>query len=895
MKNNSVSKVIPHQPVRILLIEDSANDELLIMRELKKGGYDPAYERVETFSAMQKALKKTPWDLILCDYNLPEFKAHEAISFFKNEGIEIPLIIISGTIGEEKAAECMRLGAHDYILKDNLPRLCPAITRELQDAEVRKKQKDTEVQKQIALEELRRSEERYRKITQCIPDLVWTMDLSGRFLYVNEVVERTHGWTVDEYLKLSLQDLVSPQQFARDAMMMAEQLAKAQEPDFDHNTTFTFESEEVRKDGSIFFAEVTASFLWSDDNQPAGIIGITRDITERKKAEAALRKSEELQTTLINAMPDVVVRTDLEGTILFVNDNALTIGGYSMEEMLGQNLFQFIAPEHHEAAMKNLQLLTEGSVGPREYSLMLKDGRKVLFEINGDVLRAEDGTPFAIVHVCRDMTERKRTEKILRDKDERLRGITENLPGVIFQFYAKDNGEYGVSYLSEPLDEFAKILSKLDMENMDAVFPEFLSRIHEEDRDRFLSSIKNSVDKLTRWNFEGRATLQSGKTIWFQGLSIPNRLDDRVVFDGILLNITERKLAEEKSHLSEEKFRKIFMTTPDCIALTRLNDGLILDVNKGFEDIVGWKREIAVGTKSTEPPMNFWVNLSERDAMATELRSGRDVLHREFLFRRSDGKERFGVYSARTITIDEQACIVFILQDITERKLLDEELQRTLESLRKSFGTTISVMVSAVEMRDPYTAGHQSRVADISRAIAMDMGLSPDRIDGLRMAGSIHDIGKLSIPSEILTKTTKLSTIEFSLIKEHPQNGYDILKNIESPWPLAEAVYQHHERIDGSGYPRHLKGEEIILEARILAVADVVEAMASHRPYRASLGIEAALEELEKNKGIRRRGQRPEIISRKRLQASLSLKYFNLKYLGRSVIIKLLSAVSMTG
>jgi PAS domain S-box-containing protein/putative nucleotidyltransferase with HDIG domain len=189
-------------------------------------------------------------------------------------------------------------------------------------------------------------------------------------------------------------------------------------------------------------------------------------------------------------------------------------------------------------------------------------------------------------------------------------------------------------------------------------------------------------------------------------------------------------------------------------------------------------------------------------------------------------------------------------RDVTERKRAEEVLQQTLASLRNAFGTTIQVMVSAVEMRDPYTAGHQLRVADIARSIAREMGLPNDKIDGIRLAGSIHDIGKLSVPAEILSKPTKLTDLEFSLIKEHPQIGYEMLKDVESQWPLAQIVYQHHERMNGSGYPRNLKGDEILIEARIMAVADVVEAMASHRPYRPGLGIEPALEEIEKNKGI---------------------------------------------
>ncbi|MCX5849167.1 MAG: HD-GYP domain-containing protein [Deltaproteobacteria bacterium] len=201
-------------------------------------------------------------------------------------------------------------------------------------------------------------------------------------------------------------------------------------------------------------------------------------------------------------------------------------------------------------------------------------------------------------------------------------------------------------------------------------------------------------------------------------------------------------------------------------------------------------------------------------------------------------------------TEDYQIINQALEKEIIEHKMAEEELQRTLDILKKSIGVTIHAMVCAVEARDPYTAGHQLRSANLASAIAEEMGLSQDKIDGINMASSIHDIGKLSIPTEILTKPTKLTNLEFSLIKEHPSSGYEMLKNVESPWPLAQIVYQHHERMDGSGYPRKLKGDEILMESRVLAVSDVVEAMASHRPYRPSLGIDAALEEIEKNRGI---------------------------------------------
>lgn len=179
----------------------------------------------------------------------------------------------------------------------------------------------------------------------------------------------------------------------------------------------------------------------------------------------------------------------------------------------------------------------------------------------------------------------------------------------------------------------------------------------------------------------------------------------------------------------------------------------------------------------------------------------------------------------------------------------EEELKKTLTQLRKSLEATIQALALTAEARDPYTAGHQRRVSDLARAIGQKMGLPPDQVDGVRMAGSIHDLGKIYVPSEILNKPGKIRANEFELVKSHPEVGYEILKTIEFPWPVAQIELQHHERLDGSGYPFGLKGDEILLEARIVAVADVVESMSSHRPYRPALGIEKALEEIKSGRG----------------------------------------------
>jgi PAS domain S-box-containing protein len=711
--------------------------------------------------------------------------------------------------------------------------------------------------------------------------------------------------------------------------------------------------------------------------EPAGL---------RKQPEKALNENEEKYQNILENMQEGYFEVDLAGNYIFFNDSLCRIHGYPREELIGMNNRQYTDKQVAKKVFKAFNGVFKTGIPLNEidWQITRKDGTKRYIEASVSLRKDSSDKPVGFRGIIRDITERKRTERILLENEERLRGITQNLPGIIFQFYAKDNGEYGLNYISEPLGEFLEIIATVDMANMDFLFSSFLSRIHEEDKERFLASIKTAVETKSSWNFEGRVATQSGKMIWIQGLSTPTRHEDQLVFNGILLNIMERKLAEEKFRSSEEKFHKIFMTTPDCIAITRLKDGLFIDVNKTYEDMVGWKREDVIGTTSTDPRHNFWVDLSARELMVEDLKADRDILNREFEFWRSDGSVRTGIYSARPISIDGEECLIFILQDVTERnkteKLIREsdekyrlladhmkdqvwlmdlelkwtyispsvekllgysmdeltnlplekiitatsletvvnffstempkalaapltyslkrlleiecrgkdgrtlwmessfsfirdengkplsilgegrditerkqaegKLQQTLESLRKAFNTTINVMISAIEMRDPYTAGHQKKSADFARAIATEMGLTQEKIDGIRMAGTIHDIGKLSIPAEILTKPTKLTNIEFSLIKEHSRSGYEMLKDVESPWKLAEIVYQHHERMNGSGYPRNMKGDEILIEARILAVADVVEAMASHRPYRASLGIEAALEEIGKNKGV---------------------------------------------
>ncbi|MBI4644017.1 MAG: HD domain-containing protein [Deltaproteobacteria bacterium] len=195
-------------------------------------------------------------------------------------------------------------------------------------------------------------------------------------------------------------------------------------------------------------------------------------------------------------------------------------------------------------------------------------------------------------------------------------------------------------------------------------------------------------------------------------------------------------------------------------------------------------------------------------------------------------------------------CLLAAFLDITARKRAEEMMQSSLDKLQRAFEGVVQAMAMAMEMKDLYTSGHQQRVAQLACALAGELSLPAERIEGLRVAGLLHDLGKIAVASEILSKPGKINEYEFAIIKAHPQIGYDILKTIEFPWPVAQIVLQHHERLDGSGYPAGLKGEEILLEAKILGVSDVVEAMSSHRPYRPAIGINQALEEIFQKRGL---------------------------------------------
>ncbi len=318
-----------------------------------------------------------------------------------------------------------------------------------------------------------------------------------------------------------------------------------------------------------------------------------------------------------------------------------------------------------------------------------------------------------------------------------------------------------------------------------------------------------------------------------------------VSFAGVIRDITERKRHERALEESEKRFRGLIEQS--LIGTYIMQDGMFVYANPRLEQLLGYGPGALVGVCAEELVVaeDRLIVHAEREKMS----AGAASSSYELRLRSRDGVIiELGV-QGRVILLDGKPAVVGTMQDITEKKRAEQKIQRYIEQLRESFMSTVEVATTLSEMHDPCTAGHARRVAIIAAALGAKLGLDDERIEGLRVAGALHDAGKIIIPAEIRARPGKLSAIELEMVQGHAAAGFGVLKDVQLPWPVAKVALQHHERMDGSGYPQGLKGEAIAFEARVVAVADVIEAMASHRPYRASLGIEAALAEIERGRG----------------------------------------------
>ncbi|PKN52403.1 MAG: hypothetical protein CVU55_07700 [Deltaproteobacteria bacterium HGW-Deltaproteobacteria-13] len=554
---------------------------------------------------------------------------------------------------------------------------------------------------------------------------------------------------------------------------------------------------------------------------------------------------------LTDNVRDVIFVLDMNLHYTYVSPSVKTLRGYEPEEIMKQIATDAFAPSSRDKVIKawrdTVELEKSGHIisssETHELEVMRKDGTTVWTETKFSLIKDETQRSIGVLAVMRDITERKEAQETLRQSEERYRTIIENIEDGYTELDLKGNFIFFNKAISTihgyPQDELMKLSYRdvMDEENANMIFAEY-------------NKVFTTGESAKGVEYEIISKTGIKKYLETSITPIRDTAGRIIAFRGIVRDRTEHRQAEEALRQSGEKYRNILENTQEGYFEVDLAGNFIF-FNDSMCRLYGYSKEEVMGLNYRHYTDKENASFIFR-AFNNIYKTGEPLKELSWQVIRKDGIRRYVESSASLIKDSEDQPVGFrgIVRDITERKQMEEDFQRTLESLRKAVGATIQVMISAVEIRDPYTAGHQSRSADLARSIAREMGLPQEKIDGIRMACSIHDIGKLSVPAEILSKTTKLSDIEFALIKEHPLLGYEMLKNVESPWPLSQVVYQHHERMDGSGYPRHLKGDEIIIEARIMAVADVVEAMASYRPYRPALGIDAALAEIEKNKGI---------------------------------------------
>jgi PAS domain S-box-containing protein len=687
---------------RVLLVEDNPGDVRLIEEMIKTAGAN-LYELavVGTLDSALGRLREEVFDAVLLDLSLPDSSGLATMKSIQGNAPHIALVVITGLNDDAVALEALKIGAEDFFVKGKFDG--SNLIRSLKYAIERKK----------AEHKLREAEERLNLALETNNTGVWELNLLDHTAFRTIIHDNIFGyetllpsWTYEMFL-----EHVLPEDRPEVDRRFSEAVAA--------RSDWNFECLIRRTDGEVRWIMAKGCHIQTSKGEAEHMLGIVQDITERKRAQESLRASEKQYRLLADHVHDVIFVLDMNLNYIYVSPSIKALRGYEPEEVMKQPSSKTLTPSSWDLATKTM------------------------------------------------------TEALELEKTEH-REIN-NPPTLQLEMIRKD-----------------------------------------------------------------------GTTVWTEvKFSFIKDENQRLVgIMGVTRDITERKLSEERLKQSEEKYRSIFENTQEGIFRTT-PDGKIIMANQALSKMFGYESPEEFMADITDVGRQLYVNPEDRRKLKETIEKYGFIKGYEVQNHRKDGSIIWISLTMNAIS-DSKGQILYydgLNEDITNRKESAERIRKALEATAQAIAVTI-------EMRDPYTAGHQRRVADLASSIAKEMNLPDDQIFGIHMAATIHDLGKISVPSEILSKPTKLKKMEFDLIKEHSQSGYDILKDIDFPWPIARMVLEHHERMDGSSYPSNLKGDEILIEARIMAVADVVEAMASHRPYRASLGIEAALEEIEKRKGI---------------------------------------------
>ena len=749
-----------------------------------------------------------------------------------------------------------------------------------------------------AQDALRRSEVRYRATFESTGTAMLVIEEDLTIALVNEQSAKLSGYSKDEVEgKMRWTDFVVKEDLER--MKTYHDARRAE----GGNAPESYEFCLVTREGKTRDILLTIGLIPGTKRSVASLA----DITKLKQAEEATRESEARYRGIVQYQTECIDRWLPDGTLTFVNDAYCQYYGKTRDELIGGKWKDVVVEEEREhmpeyAERLKATLTPEQPIVTNERREVAADGEIRWMQWSDQAIFDEQGSLLEFQSVGRDITKRKRAEEELRASEQRYRLLFErNLAGV-----------YRTTLDGRVLDcneSYARIFG---YDSQEEALARRASGLYFDaaDREKFIAQLR---EQGTLINAEWCLRRKDGSPVWILENSslIEGEEGAPTSIQGTLVDITKRKRAERllqalnqaalamgKAMRPEEIFTAVAEELKKlgffcAVLLTDESQKRLFPKYLSYEAKTIKAAEKLVGLKAEDLPIPvetvevYRKVIRERKTVFVEnaeevvrqflpgpaKRLARQIAKMLKLSKSIDAPliaedEVIGLLLVQSddLTEDDMPAITAfahqmaaawrkaqLMQDLekslVEVKRSQEELQRTAENLRRTLGTTIHAMALTVETRDPYTAGHQRRVADLACAIAREMGVPEERVEGLHAAGLVHDIGKIAIPAEILTKPAKLSSLEYLFIQAHPQQAYDILKDIDFPWPIADIVLQHHERMNGSGYPKGLKGDEILLEARIIAVADVVEAMASHRPYRAAIGLEAALDEIKKNVG----------------------------------------------
>ena len=563
-----------------------------------------------------------------------------------------------------------------------------------------------------------------------------------------------------------------------------------------------------------------------------------------KWTEAKLQREGYEKDILLNNAPTMIYWLDSEGKFIIVNQYFADLFNKSPDDIKGKYLY-YLYPEKisDKIYADNVKIIE--SEKPKygiEESLETPNG---MIWVRSDKIpyKDADGKVIGLIGVLFDITDQKERDSDIKESEGKFRNIAERSFDIIIVADKK-----GVcSYVSPSIERVLgykpeEIVNK----HFQILFPDNMNKKVE--------GICNILIQGKEIEGVNLKTIRKdrGKAI-FELNGSPIIKDDKVVGIQIQLkDITVRKLEEEMIEKEKNKLQK-YIDVAGIILKIIDEKGKVSLINKRGCEVLGYTEEEILGKKWIDNFIPERLQNKMNDILE-KLRSNQTVSYEYFEnpVVTQSGEERI-ISWYNTALKDEKGKFQGILssgEDVTTKSKMERELQENYQKLQQIMEDTVYTMAKVVERKDPYSAGHQKKVSQLATAIAKEMKLPKNKIEGLKVASLVHDIGKIGMPIEILSQPSGLSELGHQLMEEHPMTGYNILKEIDFPWPVAEIVLQHHEKVNGSGYPNGLKDEEILIEAKILCVADVIEAMSSYRAYRPSHSIKEALTELTKNKGI---------------------------------------------